>query len=121
MWSRAINQYSDYVTVDHAKVNGELTLAENIADGNGARLAYQAFQKRTQSHSIGTDPADGFTPEQRFFLAYGLRNCANITPELLKIIASENEHSLPKQRSMASFPTCRSSRRLIIASRTKRW
>jgi len=93
-----VDQYSSYVAVDDVKLNGELTLAENIADGAGARLAYLAFQNRAKNSLPSRKLTDGFTPEQRFFLSLALRSCGNVTPEVLKIVASGDEHSTLKQR-----------------------
>jgi endothelin-converting enzyme/putative endopeptidase len=93
-----VDQYSSYVAVDNVKLNGELTLAENIADGAGARLAYLAFRNRAKSSLPVGKLTDGFTPEQRFFLSFALHYCGNITPEMLKLIASGDAHSTLKQR-----------------------
>ena len=50
------------------QANGELTLGENLADHGGLNVAYLAFQNATKDAPLGV--VDGFTPEQRFFLAY---------------------------------------------------
>ena len=93
-----VDQYSSYVAVDDVKLNGELTLPENIADGAGARLAYLAFQNRANSSLPAGKLTDGFTPEQRFFLSFALQWCGNITPEVLKMVASGDAHSTLKHR-----------------------
>ena len=53
--------------------NGRMTLGENIADHGGLQVSYQAFKKATAATPL--EVKDGFTPEQRFFLAY-----ANVCP-----------------------------------------
>jgi putative endopeptidase len=61
-------QYDACVAVDDLRVNGRLTLGENIADLGGVTIAYVAYQK-----SLGGHPApviDGFTGPQRFFIGY---------------------------------------------------
>ena len=67
---RVVAQFDAYTVVDSAThVNGRLTLGENIADLGGLKIAYAAFQ-----HALAGKPRppaiDGFTPEQRFFLAW---------------------------------------------------
>ena len=61
-----VRQYSNYTVVDDLKVNGKLTLGENIADNGGLQLAHRAFQ----SEHAKENAVDGFTPEQRFFLGW---------------------------------------------------
>ena len=63
-----IAQFDAYLVVDTAtRVRGQQTLNENIADLGGAILAYEAFQRATRDRSRTV--IDGFTPEQRFFIA----------------------------------------------------
>src|ERR687890_424829 len=62
-------QYDQYEALPGLHVNGKLTLGENIADVAGLAAAYQAYHD-----SLGGKPApaiDGFTADQRFFIAYG--------------------------------------------------
>lgn len=63
-----VNQYNSFPILDSLRVDGELTLGENIADNGGMNIAWDAFllsQKGKKAKAI-----DGFTPEQRFFLGY---------------------------------------------------
>ena len=65
---QVVAQYGAYEPLPGARVNGELTLGENIADIAGLTVAYDAYRK-----SLGGKPApvlDGFTGDQRFFLGY---------------------------------------------------
>ena len=66
---KVVAQYAAYEPLPGAKVNGELTLGENIADLAGATIAYDAYKL-----SLGGKPAPvlgGFTGDQRFFLGFG--------------------------------------------------
>ena len=66
---RVVAQYAAYEPIPGGKVNGELTLGENIADLAGSTIAYDAYKL-----SLNGRPApviDGFTGDQRFFLGFG--------------------------------------------------
>ena len=67
------DQYSQYVAVDDIKINGQLTMGENVADLGGLMLAYMAWKNETRGQKL--DSIDGFTPEQRFFIGYGQSWC----------------------------------------------
>jgi putative endopeptidase len=63
-----VNQYNAFTVLDTMHVNGKLTLGENLADLGGLNVAYEAFKKTKQGQSA--TKADGFTPDQRFFLSW---------------------------------------------------
>jgi predicted metalloendopeptidase len=66
-----VDQYNEYEALPGLHVNGELTQGENIADIGGVKLAYAALQKALDKHPEDRNKKiDGFTPEQRFFLAF---------------------------------------------------
>lgn len=91
-------QYSQYVVVENVKLNGELTAAENTADAVGLRLAFNAFRATQSGLQRAGSKGDAFTPEQRFFLSYGLTWCENAAPAALRGFASGNSHATPKFR-----------------------
>jgi putative endopeptidase len=84
-------QYDNYIAIDDMKVNGKLTLGENIADLGGLTLAFAAFQRSQEGKE--SEILDGFTPEQRFFLGYTLFEQGIIRPELLKKYIVIDPHS----------------------------
>ncbi|MBP6863636.1 MAG: M13 family metallopeptidase [Candidatus Didemnitutus sp.] len=66
---KLIDQYSSYEALPGLKVNGALSLGENVADLGGTSIAYEAFQRSLQGKP--TPPKiDGFTAEQRFFISW---------------------------------------------------
>lgn len=78
------------------QANGELTLGENLADHGGLNVAYLAFQNATKDAPLGV--VDGFTPEQRFFLAYATLWAGNIRDEQIRVYTKSDPHSLGKWR-----------------------
>jgi endothelin-converting enzyme/putative endopeptidase len=85
-----VRQYSSYTAVGDIKVNGQLTLGENIADNGGLQLAWQAFQSLPAENAA---PVDGYTPEQRFFLGWAQWRCSNATEKTAKEWARRDNHS----------------------------
>ncbi|MHB0865816.1 MAG: M13 family metallopeptidase [Minisyncoccota bacterium] len=86
-----IKQFNAYRVADGLKVNGQLTLGENIADLGGASIAYDAYQLRLAK--TGRENIDGFTPEQRFFLGLALFERENRRPEAEKTQVLTDPHS----------------------------
>jgi endothelin-converting enzyme/putative endopeptidase len=91
-----VDQYSGYTIIDDIKINGKLTNGEDLADLGGTLLSYLAWKEDTKGQKL--DPADGFTPEQRFFLAYGLSWCTNERDENKRLRATVDPHSPEKYR-----------------------
>jgi len=91
-----VDEYSQFVAVGDVKLNGKLTLGENVADNGGLRIAYMALQAKLAG---GTPPPkDGFTAEQRFFLNNAQVWCANVSDEQARLRALTNPHALYKYR-----------------------
>ncbi len=87
-------QYSGYTAVDDIKINGKLTLGEDVADLGGTLLAYYAWKHATEGQQL--KPIDGFTPDQRFFVGMAQWACGDMRPELKREMALTNPHS-PEQ------------------------
>ena len=82
--------------------NGSLTLGENMADHGGLMVAFQAFKNATKESPL---PAiDGFTPEQRFFLAYANVWGQNIREEEIRKRVKSDPHELGKWRVNGQLP-----------------
>ncbi|MEP7087873.1 MAG: M13 family metallopeptidase [Gemmatimonadota bacterium] len=88
---RIRDQYSSYIVADTFHVNGKLTLGENIADFGGLKIAYAAFEKAMSGKS--REPIDGFTPEQRFFIAYASAWRTKTRPEAMILQSRTDPHS----------------------------
>ena len=86
------SQYDSYTVLDSVHVNGKLTLGENLADLGGLSVSYSALEKAlAQKGRPGN--IDGFTPEQRFFLAWAQIWRANTTPEAARLRINTDPHS----------------------------
>ncbi len=84
-------QYSEYKAGDSLYVNGKLTLGENLADVVGVSVALEAMERTLKGKPRRI--VNGFTPEQRFFLAYAQARRSNIRPEQLKLMIRTDPHS----------------------------
>jgi putative endopeptidase len=104
-----VDQFNGYTVVDSVShVNGRQTLGENIADLGGLTVAYYAMEK-----AIAGKPhakIDGFTPEQRFFLAWAQiwRGCR---PKRLNQIETDAHSRRASGASMVRIRNMPSSRR----------
>jgi putative endopeptidase len=90
------DQYSAYTVLDTLHVNGKLTLGENLADVVGVSVGYDALERALQGKPRTS--IDGFTPEQRFFLAYAQARRSNARDEALRLQIQTDPHSPGKFR-----------------------
>jgi putative endopeptidase len=90
------DEYSGFTAVDDLKLNGKLTLGENVADNGGMRIAFMALV----STLAGKQPApiDGLTAQQRFFLGWANVWCENDTDEYLRLGVKTDPHSPARAR-----------------------
>jgi putative endopeptidase len=93
------DEYSGFEATEGLKLNGKLTLGENTADNGGLRIAFMALESTLSGENRARTDGDGYTPEQRFFLAYGEAWCSNAAPQYLRMLAQSNPHSTPRARA----------------------
>ena len=91
------DQYSTYTIVDDVKINGKLTLGEDVADLGGLLLAYMAWKADTTGQTLA--PIDELTPDQRFFVGYGQSWCGQSRDETKRLRATVDPHSPEKYRT----------------------
>jgi endothelin-converting enzyme/putative endopeptidase len=90
------DQYSGYTVAGGVHLNGRLTLGENTADNGGVRIALMALEDSLKGKAMA--PRDGFTPVQRFFLAYAQVWCQTATAENERMRAQTDPHSAGRYR-----------------------
>ena len=123
-----VDQYSSLTAVDDVKVNGKLTLGENVADNGGLRISLMAYLARIKAAPART--IDDFTPEQRLFLGWGQVWCDNMRPELARMLAQTNPHSPARERvngvvsNMAEFQkafSCKPATPMVRPNQCRVW
>jgi putative endopeptidase len=98
------DEYGSFEAAPGQKQNGKLTLGENTADNGGIRIAFQALQATLAKQGITDldgkqDIVDGYTPAQRFFLAFAQVWCENRTEQYSRIAAKTDPHSAGRFRT----------------------
>jgi putative endopeptidase len=93
-------QFNSYTVVDTIHVLGKLTMGENIGDLGGLNAAYTAFKMTKQGQS--NEKIDGFTPDQRFFLAWAQVWRGNILPESAAQLIKTDPHSPGPYRTIGA-------------------
>ena len=90
------DEYSKFDAVPDMKLNGKLTLGENTADNGGVRIARMALMQAVGANQ--PPPVDGFSLDQRFFVAYAQVWCQNQRPEVARMLATVDVHSPGRAR-----------------------
>jgi len=98
-----VEHYNQIEVLPGMFANGVFTLGENIADNGGVNISYEALQKAKEEGRIN-GIMDGFTPEQRFFIAYANVWAGNIREEEMARRTKEDPHSLGKWRVNGILP-----------------
>lgn len=94
--------FGNYEVLPGKKINGKLTLGENIGDNGGLNIAFRAFSNLMKTKKLPV--IDGFTPEQRFFLAWGRVWAANTSDEMTDYLLKVDPHSPNKARVNGALP-----------------
>jgi putative endopeptidase len=95
-----VKQYDAIEAVPGVHLNGKLTLGENLADLGGLWLAWLAWLDKAQSAHIDMAFAtDGYTPDQRFWIAYAQQWCTQTRPEQLRTQAQTDPHAPDEYRT----------------------
>ncbi len=126
-----VKQYDAIEVVPGVHLNGKLTLGENLADLGGLRLALMAWlQKADEAHVDMQSKMDGYTPEQRFWIAYAQQWCSQTRPEALRTQAQTDPHAPDKYRTntilqdMPEFArsfACKKGDAMVIAQPCRIW
>jgi putative endopeptidase len=91
-----VAQYGAFEVLPGLKVNGQLTLGENIGDLGGLGVAYQAYRRSQDGKEAAV--IDGLTGDQRFFLSYGQIWRTKYRDEELRALVLSNPHAPPAMR-----------------------
>jgi len=102
---KLVEHYNQIEVLPNLFANGIFTLGENIADNGGINISFEAMQKAINEGLIN-GIMDGFTPEQRFFIAYANVWAGNIRDEEVARRTKEDPHSLGKWRVNGALPHC---------------
>ena len=94
--------FSSIKVLPDLNANGKLTLGENLADHGGLQVAWYAYKNATKQ--VTPKLKDGFTPDQRFFLAYAGVWAANITDEEIRSRTKSDPHALGRWRVNGALP-----------------
>ena len=97
-----IDFYDNIEVLPGVHANGSLTQGENIADHGGLKIAYQAFKNATKDNPLPVK--DGYTPEQRFYIAYATVWGQNIRDEEIQRLTKIDPHALGKWRVNGTMP-----------------
>jgi putative endopeptidase len=100
--SKVVDRFNGIIVIDSMYANGAFTLGENIADNGGLNISFNAFEK--VAASIAQKSIGGYTPEQRFFLAYAAVWANNIRDEEIRHRTMTDPHALGRWRVNGTLP-----------------
>lgn len=99
-----VDFFSSIEALPGKKINGKLTLGENIGDNGGLNIAFRALQNDLKANPALNKTIDGFTPEQRFFLSWATVWAGNARPEFIDRQIKTDPHSPAEARVNAALP-----------------
>ncbi|MFZ0393396.1 MAG: M13 family metallopeptidase [Terracidiphilus sp.] len=95
-----VKQYDAIEAVPGVHLNGKLTLGENLADLGGLWIAWMAWVDKTEAQHVDMSAKmDGYTPDQRFWIAYAQQWCTQTRPEQLRTQAETDPHAPDQYRA----------------------
>ncbi len=126
-----VKQYDAIEAVPGVHLNGKLTLGENLADLGGLWLAWLAWLDQAQTAHVDKNAkTDGYTPDQRFWVAYAQQWCTQTRPEQLRTQAETDPHAPDEYRTNAvlidlpefakSF-SCKKTDKMVAAKPCRVW
>lgn len=98
---KLVAQFNEIEVAPGVHANGRFTLGENIADQGGLRVALTAYLDSMEGKEL--KDIDGFSPLQRFYLAYANVWANNIRPEEILVRTKSDPHSLGDNRVNATL------------------
>lgn len=99
-----VDYFSAYEALPGKKINGKLTLGENIGDNGGLNISFRALQNVLKENPTLNKSIDGFTPEQRFFLSWATVWAGNARPEFVDRQIKTDPHSPAEARVNGALP-----------------
>lgn len=126
-----VKQYDAIEAVPGVHLNGKLTLGENLADLGGTLLAWVAWQEKAKAEHVDlTAKLDGYTADQRFWIAYAQQWCTQTRPEQLRTQAQVDPHAPDEYRAntilqdlpeFAKSFKCKATDKMVIATPCRVW
>jgi putative endopeptidase len=126
-----VKQYDAIEAVPGVHLNGKLTLGENLADLGGLWLAWLSWLDGTKAQHVDmTATMDGYTPDQRFWIAYAQQWCTQTRPEQLRTQAQTDPHAPDEYRAnsvlqdlpeFAQSFKCKKTDKMVSANPCRIW
>ena len=126
-----VKQYDAIEAVPGVHLNGKLTLGENLADLGGLWLAWIAWLDKSEAAHLDMNAkADGYAPDQRFWIAYAQQWCTQTRPEQLRTQAQTNPHAPDEYRTnvvledlpeFAKSFSCKKGAKMVIEKPCRVW